>query len=131
MITLEVGRHMQQEFLLTKSSYYSQLFNTAIFFDPFRIYFNNAFESVALDLYYHIQKHFSGAHGTSIRNFYILMYPDSTQFDKSFERTQDKVTVVKEGQDIIIGIKDPETMSDYKSVIQAIELASINTLSST
>ena len=45
---------MQQEFLLTRSNYYSQFFNTAIFFDPYRIYFNSAFESAALNLYYEI-----------------------------------------------------------------------------
>lgn len=122
---------MQQEFLLTKSSYYSQLFNTAIFFDPFRIYFNNSFESAALDLYYHVQKKFSGIQSSSVRNFYILMYPDPAQFDKSFSCSQDHVTVVNEGKDIIIGIRNPESMDDYSPVIQAIELASVSTLSRT
>lgn len=112
-----------QEFLLTKSNYYSQLFNTAIFFDPFRIYFNNSFESVALDLYYHVQKHFTGKANSSVRHFYILMYPDVEQFNKSFEKAHDQVTVVHEGHDIIIGIKNAETLSDFTSVLHTIDLA--------
>ncbi|MBY0313993.1 MAG: hypothetical protein K2Q26_00610 [Bdellovibrionales bacterium] len=120
-----------QEFLLTQSSYYSHLFNTAIFFDPFRIYFNNSFESVALDLYYHVQKHFAGKINSPVRHYYILMYPDASQYTQSFARANDQVTVVHEGHDIIIGIRNAETLSDFQSVLHAIELASSNPLSST
>lgn len=83
---------MQQEFLLTRSNYYSQFFNTAIFFDPFRIYFNSAFENLALEIYYNVQNHYreKTLHRAS---FYILLYPDTALFEKSFGATAENVVV--------------------------------------
>lgn len=111
---------MQQEFLLTRSSYYSQYFNTAIFFEPFRIYFNNSFESVALELYYQVQNHFKQTRPVK-PNIYILMYGDQDLFKKNFGENGGEVVVAKEEDDYIIGIKASENLSCYSELIKAIE----------
>ncbi len=111
---------MYQEFLLTRSNYYSQFFNTAIFFDPFRIYFNSAYESVALELYYTIQKNFSEK-TSSTACFYILMYPDSRLFEKSFGAEIEDIAVVKEGNDFIIGLKNIAQFEKHQEIILAIK----------
>lgn len=108
---------MQQEFLLTRSNYYSQFFNTAIFFDPYRIYFNNSFESSALNLYYHVQKKFSGRLSTD-SHFYILMYSDHVLFERNFGSTTEDVKIVKEGNDFIIGIRCFQDQEDHSSVLK-------------
>lgn len=95
---------MQNEFLLTRSNYYSQFFNTAIFFDPYRIYFNGAFESAALNLYYHVQKRFTEKVSTD-SHFYILLYSDVALFEKSFGITSETVVTAQEGNDFIVGVK--------------------------
>ncbi len=95
---------MQNEFLLTRSNYYSQFFNTAIFFDPYRIYFNSTFESAALNLYYHVQKRFAGKISTD-SHFYILLYSEVALFEKSFGATNETVVATQEGNDFIIGVK--------------------------
>jgi len=110
---------MQQEFLLTRSNYYSQFFNTAIFFDPFRIYFNSSYESVALDLYYNIQKQFTGRH-LADSCFYILMYPDAGLFEKSFGSQSEDIVVAREGKDFIIGLKSAEQFEKHSEIIQVI-----------
>lgn len=112
---------MHQEFLLTRSNYYNQNFNTAIFFDPFRIYFNNNLESAALDLYYHIHTKFDGQKSQG-PCYYILIYPDAQLFESSFGSTAEPIQTAQEGDDFIIGIKNiSELSADYKEVIQALE----------
>ncbi len=113
---------MQQEFLLTRSNYYSQFFNTAIFFDPYRIYFNSAFESAALSLYYHVQKQFTGKFSTD-SNFYILMYSDMELFERNFGQTEKSVVVAKEGNDYILGMKCQTDMDNFGDVLK--ELSTI------
>jgi hypothetical protein len=114
---------MQHEFLLTRSNYYNQNFNTAIFFDPFRIYFNNVLESAALDLYYHVQKHFEGKTPAG-SSCYILIYPDVELFEASFGATSEPVLVAREGTDFIIGVKSiTDLASDYEEVIDVLEEA--------
>lgn len=124
VITLSSGSAMQNEFLITKSTYYNQLFNTAIFFDPFRIYFNHSMESSALELYYYIQKHFGSKYDGAHRNYYILIYPDVGHFKKSFGETEQSVLVVHEPHDLIIGIAEPKILSTPQLIIEAIEGAS-------
>lgn len=111
---------MHQEFLLTRSNYYSQFFNTAIFFDPFRIYFNSAYESVALDLYYNIQQNFKEKSGGTTC-FYILMYPDSGLFEKSFGVDAGDIVIAKEGSDFIVGLKNAAQFEKHQEIIQAIK----------
>jgi hypothetical protein len=110
---------MQQEFLLTRSNYYSHFFNTAIFFDPYRIYFNSAFESAALNLYYQVQKKFTATLSTD-SNFYILMYSDLALFERNFGTQTSDVAVVKEGNDFIIGVKCAAPMDNFDEVIKAL-----------
>jgi hypothetical protein len=117
-----LGGRMQNEFLLTRSNYYSQFFNTAIFFDPYRIYFNSSYESAALNLYYYVQKKFTAKVSTD-SNFYILMYSEPNLFEKSFGQTKESVVVVKEGNDFIIGVQCHADDENHDNVIKA--LASI------
>jgi hypothetical protein len=120
---------MQQEFLLTRSNYYNQNFNTAIFFDPFRIYFNNSLESAALDLYYHVQKHFEGK-SLDGACCYILIYPDIQLFEASFGESSEPVLLAKEGEDFIIGVKSISDLSSgYSEVIEVLEGALRNNAS--
>lgn len=112
---------MQQEFLLTRSNYYNQNFNTAIFFDPFRIYFNNALEAAALDLYYNVQKRFESQMKQN-SCFYILIYPDVELFEASFGSSSEPIVLAQEGSDYIIGIKDIASLSaDYQEVIKVLK----------
>jgi hypothetical protein len=110
---------MQQEFLLTRSNYYSQFFNTAIFFDPYRIYFNSAFESIALNLYYLVQQKFAAKLSTD-SNFYILMYSEHSLFERNFGTNTSDVVVVKEGNDFIVGVKCSAKMEDFEEVLTAL-----------
>jgi hypothetical protein len=112
---------MHQEFLLTRSNYYSQFFNTAIFFDPFRIYFNSAFESAALSLYYNIQQKLK-SNSSSDSCYYVLLYSDMALFEKSFGKTDENVVVAKEGNDYIVGIKSTTELNDFSEVIKALDL---------
>ncbi len=111
---------MHHEFLLTRSNYYSPFFNTAIFFDPFRIYFNSAFESVALDLYYNIQQNFKEKADASAC-FYVLMYPDSGLFEKSFGPSSEDIVIVKEGNDYIVGLKNSAQFEKHAEIVLAIK----------
>ena len=111
---------MQQEFLLTRSSYYNQYFNTAIFFEPFRIYFNTSFESGALELYYQVQNYFK-EHPLPKTNIYILMYGEESLFEESFGKTSDTVVVAKEEGDYVVGIRSTTSLEDYSALIKAIE----------
>lgn len=116
---------MQQEFLLTRSNYYSQFFNTAIFFDPFRIYFNSAFENLALEIYYNVQNYYRDK--TLPRaSFYILLYPDTGLFEKSFGSTNDNVLVAREGSDLIIGVKNPSAHNAFHEIVAALDRAIAN-----
>lgn len=117
---------MQQEFLLTRSNYYSQFFNTAIFFDPFRIYFNSAFENLALEIYYNVQNYYREK--TLPRSsFYILLYPDTGLFEKSFgANNKENVIVAREANDLIIGVKNPTAHNAFHEIVAAIDLAIAN-----
>ena len=110
---------MHQEFLLTRSNYYSQFFNTAIFFDPFRIYFNSAFESVALELYYAIQQNLAETYPAQTC-FYILMYPDAGLFEKSFGASSEDIVIAKEGNDYVVGLKNAAQFDKHAAIIEAI-----------
>jgi hypothetical protein len=116
---------MQQEFLLTRSNYYSQFFNTAIFFDPFRIYFNSAFENLALEIYYNVQNYYKDK--TLPRSsFYILLYPDTGLFEKSFGHTDGNVLISREGTDLIIGVKNPAAHNAFHEIVAALDRATAN-----
>ena len=116
---------MQQEFLLTRSNYYSQFFNTAIFFDPFRIYFNSAFENLALEIYYNVQNYYKDKMLPQ-SSFYILLYPDVGIFEKSFGSTADNVLVAREGRDLVVGVKNPTLHDAFHSIVAAIDKATAN-----
>lgn len=116
---------MQQEFLLTRSNYYSQFFNTAIFFDPFRIYFNSAFENLALEIYYNVQNYYREK--TLPRaSFYILLYPETGLFEKSFGTTTDNVVIAREGSDLIVGVKNPTVQNLFDEIVTALDRATAN-----
>lgn len=106
---------MQPEFLLTRSSYYDQYLNTAIFFEPFRIYFNNGQESLALEAYYKLQNAFPSPK-EGFANVFILIYGDETKFEKSFGQCSEPLMIVQEGADYIVGVRANKMEQAYQDL---------------
>ena len=107
---------MDSEFLLTRTKYYSSHFNTAIFADPLRIYFNNAIESQALEIYYLLsEKDFKFIQ----ENLFVLLYDSDSIYAKKFQQANSAATLVKEDEGYIVGVVLGESSADIcKSIEQ-------------
>ena len=75
--------------------------------------------AVALDLYYNIQQNFKEK-SSSNACFYILMYPDSGLFEKSFGTTSEDIVIAQEGRDYIVGLKNSAQFEKHQDIIRAI-----------
>lgn len=74
---------------LTDSEYFDPSFNTAIFADPFRIYFSSSYEAFALEVYHHLFTQFEkklpeGAIDQDDLIFFML-YTDAKKFASVFK----------------------------------------------
>ena len=76
------------------SSFYSPIFNTALFDGPFRFYFSQSYESIALKMYHILQSENKALwldckkwSDLSKKNIFILVYPTQEDVGIAFDET--------------------------------------------
>jgi hypothetical protein len=105
------------------SPYYSPVFNTALFDGPFRIYFSQSYESVALKIYHLLQSdHFQlwqsykkWSEETKNHTF-ILIYPTTEDVQLAFQNeNQTPLPVfIKQNESFMVGMSQPQTDENFK-----------------
>ena len=114
----------QQVSLLTQSRFHSPAFNAAIFDGPLRIYFAQYQESLALRVYFDMQKKFKDvladvreAFRKSGISIFIMLYPSEEAFKISFhEASGISVLTGRLGQDFVVGVPGPMSETELDSV---------------
>ncbi|MCB0390264.1 MAG: hypothetical protein KDD58_03180 [Bdellovibrionales bacterium] len=118
--------------LLTQSKFYSPVFNAAIFDGPIKIYFSQAQEGVALQLYFQLQRKVEemqlGPLENSDRTIFIMLYPNSESFYNSFDKNlvsdnSDNDLIIEDvlGTDPVIGVRGPVEESTLENVYNKIK----------
>lgn len=124
---------------LTQSRFYSPAFNSAIFDGPFRIYFAQYQEALALKVYFKIQERLKEFYQTAKTEFksrgrsvFIMLYPSIETFENSFSPHDNDIFVVMDrlGEDPVVGVRGPIADEDFERVFGEI-VAIIQTLEST
>lgn len=114
---------------LTQSRFYSPAFNAAIFDGPIRIYFAQAQESAALEVYFKLQKQLSDIYEKAKENFkksgknvFIMLYPSDETFSNSFVdyKGTDAVVLEQLGEDIVLGVRGPVGDLEFSSIQEGI-----------
>ncbi len=121
-------------FLTTQ--YYSPIFNTALFDGPFRFYFSQSYESIALKIYHLMQSQdhelwlkFKTWSEKTKMHVFVLIYPNNEDLDMAFQEVQPSVQknsgrVILHHWDegLLLGLSqihsDDEFMSIYNSLIE-------------
>jgi len=124
-------------FLTTQ--YYSPVFNTALFDGPFRIYFSQSYESVALKIYHLLQSQdldlwtrYKKWSEETKKHAFVLIYPTQQDVEIAFDhiaRSQENAsTCLKSSQwedGFILGFSNPKLDEDffisYKSLLSELE----------
>lgn len=106
-----------------RSSYFRSEFDTAIFSDPLRFYFNQNNEPDALLLYFRMQKYLkvrlkSQEHCRG--HLLVLLYSDAESFRKSFGDNV-KVGVRKLNDDFVMGLCGPLEGDWFPSIVDCID----------
>lgn len=113
-------------FLTTQ--YYSPVFNTALFDGPFRIYFSQSYESVALKIYHLLQTQdialwteYKKWSEKTKKHAFILIYPSDQDLAVAFN-TQPTVQVMHRLWDegLIIGLANSNSDESFAGVYQNI-----------
>lgn len=121
---------------LTQSKFYSPTFNSAIFDGPFRIYFAQQQEALALKVYFKMQEHLKSYYQVTKTEFksrgkslFVMLYPSPETFLESFGTQDSDITVIMDhlGNDPVIGVRGPVSDNDFEGVFQEI-LAVIQSL---
>lgn len=94
---------------LTESKFFVTDFNTAIFADPFRIYFCNSHEAFALQVYHHLVTQFEKRipEGAIDRDdlIFFMLYSDGDQFAQIFDSDKtNQVEFAKFNNNWVVGI---------------------------
>lgn len=115
---------------LMTSKFFNPAFNSAIFDGPFRIYFAQIHESLALKIYFSMQQKFPAAvqkakdchkaHGT---NLLVMVYPSADAFQMSFEGERQFLIEDQLADDTLIGVNGPFEDEKLHSVLCAMEQA--------
>ena len=110
-------------FLTTQ--YYSPIFNTALFDGPFRIYFSQSYESVALKIYHLLQtqdhdmwKEFKLWSEKSKEHAFILIYPSDIDLKIAFNVNDIKTAVISQEwtEGYMSGMSQPATDESFKAI---------------
>lgn len=103
--------------VLTESEYYSSDFNGAIFDEPFRLYFAQYQENLALRVYFQLRQILSefkeGSKSTSKNSTFILLYPSKEAFLKVFPEKTKNMNVVNLSCHKVIACYLPFKEKDY------------------
>ncbi len=99
---------------LMTSKYFNPAFNSAIFDGPFRIYFAQVHENIALKIYFSLQQKFpaevekaKNCHRAQGTNLLIMLYPSADAFQMSFEGKRQFLIEEQWGEDTLLAINGP------------------------
>jgi len=111
-----------------QSRFFDPMFNSAVFDGPFRIYFNQMHESLALKIYFMINQKLESL-CPQIREMtkrtdshaFILIYPNASQFQHIFSKERSQCQFLSESscmeswdQDLVFGLEKP--LSDQELI---------------
>lgn len=117
-----------------QSRYFDPMFNSAVFDGPFRIYFNQMHESLALKIYFLLNQKLNDI-STELREFsrrtdghiFILLYPNVPQFQHVFAKTDVNTANFAEvvasepwEQDLVFGLARPLEDEELVNLVQQI-----------
>lgn len=113
-------------FLTTQ--YYSPVFNTALFDGPFRIYFSQSYESIALKIYHLLQTQdvalwteYKKWSEKTKKHAFILIYP--TEQDLAIAFDGDKQAIIMNrlwDEGLILGFSNPVADDSFAGIYQSI-----------
>lgn len=113
-------------FLTTQ--YYSPVFNTALFDGPFRIYFSQSYESVALKIYHLLQSQdlvlwteYKKWSEKTKKHAFILIYPSEQDLAIAFDG--DNVSTLMNrlwDEGLILGFANPNVEDSFAGIYQNI-----------
>jgi len=121
-------------FLTTQ--YYSPVFNTALFDGPFRIYFSQSYESVALKIYHLLQSQdlalwtrYKQWSEKTKKHAFVLIYPSHQDvqiaFDDSSANNENAFLARQWDDGLILGFSNPNQDEDfftsYKSLLNELQ----------
>lgn len=113
-------------FLTTQ--YYSPVFNTALFDGPFRIYFSQNYESIALKIYHLLQSQdlplwteYKKWSEKTKKHAFILIYPSDTDLAMAFDGDQIKTLMNRMWDEgLILGFANPVEDDAFGGIYQNI-----------
>lgn len=132
----EVATSEETRLFITQSTYFTAAFNGAIFDGPLRLYFAQAQEGLALNLYFELRAQM-GELGeprpgrVSRPNLFVMIYPTEEHFDLSFGPQAANSSGAQAalanpaafGQDLVLGMVAGEVESDLsKHVAEAVRV---------
>lgn len=111
-----------------QSKYFDGLFNAAIFDGPYRVYFHQNYESLALKIYFLLGQKL-GDLGLELRDFsrvqdihiFILIYPDSNKLNLVFSKGKSLSSFSKcenWDEDLVIGLETQFAESEMEDFIE-------------
>lgn len=111
-------------FLTTQ--YYSPVFNTALFDGPFRIYFSQSYESVALKIYHLLQSQdlalwtdYKKWSEKTKQHAFVLIYPSAQDAAMAFHTANEKEIHCQQWDEgFVLGLAYPVTDADFQNVYQ-------------
>lgn len=108
------------------SKFFNPAFNSAIFDGPFRIYFAQVHENLALKVYFSLQQKFPVAvqkakecHRAYGTNLLILVYPSADAFQMAFEGERQFLIEDQLGEDTLLAINGPFEDEKLHEVLDA------------
>ncbi len=122
-------------FLTTR--FYSPVFNTALFDGPFRIYFSQSYESVALKIYHLLQSQhlelwtqFKTWSEKTKKHSFILIYPTHDDVGMAFD-CNEKAPICQHWEEgVAIGLDQPQTEEQFQlyfnSLVEQLKKTSLN-----
>jgi hypothetical protein len=121
----EVATSEETRLFITQSSYFTAAFNGAIFDGPLRLYFAQAQEGLALNLYFELRAQMGELAEprpgrVSRPNLFVMIYPTEEHFDLCFGPPASRVIGAQAapanpaafGQDLVLGMMASDLESD-------------------
>lgn len=127
----EVATSEETRLFITQSSYFTAAFNGAIFDGPLRLYFAQAQEGLALNLYFELRSQMGELAEprpgrVSRPNLFVMIYPTEEHFDLCFGPPASPMSGAQAttanpspfGQDLVLGLMASEVESDLATHVE-------------
>ncbi|MBT4760897.1 MAG: hypothetical protein HOO06_04290 [Bdellovibrionaceae bacterium] len=119
-----------QQGVITQSKYYSPIFDVAVFDGPFRIYFSQNQETVALKTYYRIKKNLEFQFSEKVLQqnqnvLFLMIYPDKESFSAVFNESQDNIGVGKVGDRHVVGVYREHDEEDIETKLSQVLISMV------